>query len=434
MASEVMSPPTERRLITAASRELVLRRSASLSRELRKQAQFAREAAVPVIAPETWVGVTSSAVREASARGGLGRWNFIVFALVPMILASTYFGVIASSQYQTESQFAVRAGETAPLDTLASLSGASSLQALQDTMVVYDYVKSRSIVEELEKRVHLRDMFARGSVDWISRFGPNTSMEALTTYWWWKVSPSIDTQSGIITVDLNAFAPEDSLKIGQAVLTLSEELINRMSERARNDVMYQALTELNRAEARTQKSYDALREIRDQQGLIDPHKEADGINQMIEALRLDRTRQQQDIIANSRLLSPNAPQVEAARARLAATDEQIAKLGAQLTQPKGSGTETLSSAIVRFDQANLERTAAENEFSAAATSYEQARVKAERQNMYVHAFVTPVLPQDSLYLRRLYFSLGACGAILALWLLGNVVWFSMHRSGRVRTL
>ena len=215
------------------------------------------------------------------------------------------------------------------------------------------------------------------------------------------------------------------------MLTLSEELINRMSERARKDALAQAASELDRAEARIQKAYKSLRELRDSQGVVDPRKEADGIDQLIETLRLDRVRQQQDLVANSRRLSSDAPQVTAARARLAAMDEQIDKLKAELTRPSANSAGTLSIAIEKFDRANLERTAAETQFAAAATSYELARVKAERQNMYVHAFVNPMLPQDSLYMRRIWYSLAACGAILALWLAGNGVWRGMTSGRRV---
>ena len=60
--------------------------------------------------------------------------------------------------------------------------------------------------------------------------------------------------------------------------------------------------------------------------------------------------------------------------------------------------------MTRFSELDLERQIAERLYAGAVASLELARASAERKEMYVNAFVKPVVPEQSEYPRRLLFS------------------------------
>jgi capsular polysaccharide transport system permease protein len=187
--------------------------------------------------------------------------------------------------------------------------------------------------------------------------------------------------------------------------------------------------ELDRAQNRLRDALESLRKLRDRQGVIDPRKEAEGLGKVLDDLRLGATKLRATISADSKLLSEGAPQVVVEKARLSATEGEIAQLEARLTQSAGSSQSTISFDIVAYDEADIERRVAQSQFSAAATSFERARVDAERKTMYVHTFVEPELAQESLYPRRFWSSAAAAAAIVMLWLVGNLAWFAGRERG-----
>ena len=79
---------------------------------------------------------------------------------------------------------------------------------------------------------------------------------------------------------MRAFNPQDALLITATVVTLGEELINKLSVRAQNDLIEQAEHEVTRAE-RLRRARSALRILRNQEGILDPRGQAEEINRLI---------------------------------------------------------------------------------------------------------------------------------------------------------
>jgi capsular polysaccharide transport system permease protein len=294
-----------------------------------------------------------------------------------------------------------------------------------------DYVTSRAIVEELEKRIGLRQMFARPGIDYFSRFDPEDPIEDFVRYWRWKVHTTIEMPSGIVAVEVRAFTPEDSLKIAENVVALSERLINDMSGRQQRDTLALAETEVKRAEQRLRKFRTALRDLRNDERIIDPKLQGEGINRMIEQIRLDRLRMEQELLTVTRSLSERAPQVQVLRSRIQAANEQIALLEGQLTAPVEAGDRTVSRAMLRFDELELERQVGEAQYTAALAALERARINAENQKMYLSTFARPVLAVEATYPKRFWFGFAFVLGFVLLWLAALGLWtFARERLGQ----
>jgi capsular polysaccharide transport system permease protein len=416
---------SSRALVPARPREVVLRRRAALARELQHAARSVRLAQSAGLARVASTRVGAERSSAASFWSFANRWlwgSFAALAAIPSLISILYLGLIASDQYVTEARFAVRAGETPTVDTITNLTGMSSLQAVQDSFIVMDYVQSRTIVEELDKRIGLRQMFARPDVDYFSRFDPSDPIEDLVRYWRWKVSTTIEMPSGIVSVAVRAFSAEDSLKIAETVVALSEKLINEISARQQRDLLALAEGEVKRAEQRMRQLRTALRDLRNDERIIDPKLQGEGISRMIEQIRLDRLKMEQELSTVLRSLTEQAPQVQILRSRIQAANEQIALLEGQLTAPTATGDRTVSRAMLRFDELELERQVAEKQYTTALSGLERARINAENQKMYLSTFVRPVLAVESTYPKRFWFSVASVLIFLVLWLAFVGLW------------
>jgi capsular polysaccharide transport system permease protein len=393
-----------------ARKQLVLRQANIVAGELQLAARAARAARTPVVWRPAWFTVAVRSTARALTLRAFAA-TYVVVAMVPSIACVVYFGWIASSQYISEAKFALHSGEKLSLDSLFGLAGAGLLQQVQNSLIVADYMKSRAIVEALEQRVGLRAMFARPEIDRLSRIAPNASFEKLSSYWRWKVRTAIESPSGIITVEVAAFTPEDSLKIAQAVVSLSEELANGLSRRSRDDLVAQSKSELKAAEERVRTTEESLRQLRNSEGIIDPRKQAEGIGRIIEQLRLEQIRLEAQLGSDRTSLNNDAPQIQLLRTEIKAMEDEIGKLRRLLTDPAAKESATISSAMPKFDQLALNRELAVSQYRSAATAYERARTDADRQEVYLDTFVAPVIAQESLYPHRFWFS--AAGVVLS---------------------
>lgn len=397
----------------SASAEALVRRNARFREELRRQAREARlrQSAVRPASSAFW----SAEVQALAAFRLPLLTSFIAIVVVPSVLVAIYFVFFASSQYLSEARFAVRTAEHAGLENLAGMGSLQGLSEVQDSLIIANYVKSLAAVAALDERVGLRRLFSRPDIDPISRFNPDRPIERLERSWRRQIDTAIETPSGIITVKVWAFSPEDSLKIAQAIVALSEDMVNTLGERARKDAVAQAEAELARAEARLRKARAAVRDLRNEVGVIDPARTNEGIAKLLADLESDQVLIDQELATARRTLSPDAPQFGLLEARRQAIRENIATLKARLTTPAGSA-DTLSAVMTRYDTLDLERQIAERQYTAAAAALEQARVTAERQGLYLANFVKPVLAQESDWPHRFWMPLAGVLLFALLWL------------------
>src|SRR5947209_19905775 len=94
---------------------------------------------------------------------------------------------------------------------------------------------SRAIVADLGGRDYLEKIYSGGNADFVSRLGNGEDLEDLWRYWKSKVKVNLDTLSGIVTLRVQAFTPEDATRIAQDIVALSEKLVNDVSHRSRSD-------------------------------------------------------------------------------------------------------------------------------------------------------------------------------------------------------
>jgi capsular polysaccharide transport system permease protein len=357
--------------------------------------------------------------------------TFIAFVLVPALAAVIYFAFIASNQYAAETRFAVRALEAdygsgekdnSSVNFSFTLSG-------QDAFIVTSYIRSRAIIDDLGAKLDLREIFRRPEADFWARLKSDASVEELTEYWNSMVSTYIDGPSGIVTLGVRAFRQDDALALAKAVMELSEVLVNRISDRARHDSMEGAEKEVRRTYAATQAALAELHGFRDSAGIIDPAQAASDIGKLLTPLMAEKIRLEGELFVATRDLDDTAPTVHALKSRLETTERQIADLKGKLTRSDGAAGETVSGSLVKFEELELARMAAEKLYSLAQADLDRARLRADRQSIYLTVFVPPSLPEDSHYPRRLAFPILIFLGLAIVWSIVAMIFASVadHR-------
>jgi len=360
-------------------------------------------------------------------RMGLFGWSFVLAVVLPAVISLVYFSLFQTDQYVSEAHFTIRKGGgdsksaigdmmssiTSAGGSMGGLGGTGTSPTTQDVFIVADYVRSRTIIEDMGGKQVLLNIYGRAGVDWLSRLSSSASLEEAWKYWNRMVSAVIDTPSGIITLDVRAFSRDDAYNIARGILSKSEALVNEISERARNDAMMRALGEVKSAEDRLRKARADLADFRNKNNLIDPMLNAKTISDNITKLQQDRLTLENTRATLGPSVSPDSPMLRILNAQIAALDQQIENLRGQLAG--NSKTNVLAGQITGYESLQIEVQFAEKLYSISQDSYQAARQEQERQQLYLVTVEQPNIPERQAYPRLFLDTLTVFAGCLILW-------------------
>ena len=346
------------------------------------------------------------------------RW-FLLFVVLPTLLATVYYGLIASDVYVSQSRFVIKAPgqKSMPTGTLANLIQTSGFGGgEQETKEVLDYIRSRNALADLQRQMNVRALYEESGADFLSRFPRpfrERSFEGLFKYYQTMVSASPDSESGVAVVEARAFRPEDAQNINARLLLLSEQLVNRLNQRAERRAVAEAEARVMHAESRVRKARVALSGFRNRQEIIDPAKQATGVLEISNKLVTEHATLQAQLELIERV-APANPSIPALRARISALGSEIAAQNARVV-----GTPTgIASKVGGYENLLAEQEFAQQTLTAAGTMLEQARAEALKQQYYLERVVDPNLPDSAQLPNRLKNILVVLGASLCLYLIG----------------
>lgn len=358
------------------------------------------EAPAPAVEP-TWS--EAAPIPPPKPRSRLKRFlrhPFTWWVLAPTLLAIAYFYAFAAPQYVSEARFVVRSRADAPqlsLGTMLSAAvGGGGGSSSGDAYSVRDFLTSHDAVMRAHERLDLTRVWGREEADLIARLW-NDDPERLTKYFNSMVSVAFDSSTGVITLRVRSFTPEDSKAIAETLLALSEQLINSLSERAREDALRIARDEVGIAERRVLASRDALTRFREQQQELDSAGAVQAAMQSMGQLEGALTAARAELRERQAFMRPDNVALQNMRNRIEALERQIAAERVRRTQGDGA----LSQQLAGFERLMLEREFADRQLASATASLETARMEAQRQQMYLSRVVEPNLAVYPLYPRKL---------------------------------
>jgi capsular polysaccharide transport system permease protein len=340
---------------------------------------------------------------------------FVWTVVVPTIASILYFGLIASDVYVSESRFIVRAPQrqatVTGVGSLLQSAGFSSSN--EDNYTVQDFMKSRDALEKVNESLPLKKVYGNSNVDIFNRFdaiGLNDSMEDLFVYYKNKINAVLDSKSSITTMTVRAYSAEDAYKINGMLLSLGEDLVNKLNSRGRQDMIGFALSEVKKAEDIAKNTSLALSDYRKKNSLFDPNKQSD--------LQLQQVAKLQSELINTNTsieqlleISPDNPQIKALRSKSETLKKEIA-----LQMSKVAGDDSAFAAkSANYERLMLEREFADKQLAGALASLESARNDAQRKQLYLERIVNPNLPDVAIEPKRLTSIISTFVLCLIIW-------------------
>jgi capsular polysaccharide transport system permease protein len=330
--------------------------------------------------------------RRLAARAMRFNKLFVCLVVVPTALAVLYFSLLAHDVYVSETQFVVRTVQRQlPTGLGSMLQGSGLTQGSNDVYSVQSFLTSRDALQILEQRYHLKHSFASRAVDVFARFDPlgwDDSFESLLRYYQkFIVNTDLDSTSSILTLTVRAFSAEESQAINEGLLKMSEDFVNRLNERARNDLVRFATADVDSAERQQRAAVLALSQYRNDQALYDPGMQSDLQLRAVGALReeLVTTRKQ---LADVRTMASDNPQIPVLQSRIRVLQGEIKSEMAKVAGDRSS----LSSKVPQYEAITLDRDFAAKYLAVALNSLEQARENAMSQQLYIERIEEPNKP------------------------------------------
>ncbi|SNR66360.1 capsule biosynthesis protein [Paracoccus sediminis] len=382
-------------------------------------------AAPPVRAP--------AAMAQPRRRHWLLLVSFLVLVVLPSLLWGWYLWARASDQYVSSVGFSVRQEQMTPsIDLLSGLAPfAGGGGGASDTDILYEYIRSQDMVERIDVQLDLRSRFSRvWPRDFVFGLNPEDHIEDMTEYWQRQVKVLYDGTSGLITLNVSAFTPQDAQAIAAAVFQESSDKINELSAIARDDATRLAQAELDKTRQDLTAARQAMTDFRMRSQIVDP--QADLTSQM--GVLAGLQGQLAEAMVAHDLLIENAPatdhRVIQSQQRIDALrrliDSERAKFGAEGTGPAG---ESYSQLMAEYEKLAVDREFAEGAYRSARIAYETALAEARRQSRYLAAHIQPKVAQSSTEPNRPWLMFMVVGLLLTGWSILVLVYYSIRDRG-----
>lgn len=331
----------------------------------------------------------------------LFRWLFILIVVLPSCLATVYYAAMAADQYASETRFLVRSPQRQASGLLSGfLQSTGFVRAQDDSFAVSEFIRSRAAVDELDQDGRLTKVFTRPEADSLTRypqFWVSPSREALYRHYLDFITVSNDATSGVTTLQVRAFRPDDAQDLARMLVQKAEALINRLNDRARHDAVRHAEVEVGLSSDRLSAAQAQITRFRNRETMIDPDKESTSIFDLIARLSTDVAEKRARLREIERQ-TPRSPQIGALQGNIAATEEQVRRERERLV---GKGS-SVAPRIATFEGLLIERELATRMLASATASLENARIEAQRQQLYLERIVEPNLPDYAMYPKKLY--------------------------------
>ena len=233
---------------------------------------------------------------------------------------------------------ASQAAEASIVNLQGSFTGlANTGSTNSDSYILLKFLKSRDMVERLEKDMEFRAACGAEKADRISRLGSDQDIELVVEYWEKRVETNFDCDnaSGIIPFDVEAFSTDGARKIADRVLAHSREMVNRLSEEARRNAVSYAEGEVARAEKRLRDIFEQVRTFRAREQAIDPAALAKA--QIIAGLDKQLAETQARIAVIEGSVEENSPALRNLRRQREALKRQIGEESAEVSKNSRRG-------------------------------------------------------------------------------------------------
>ena len=339
--------------------------------------------------------------QRAIARIGLSRLSFILMVIIPAICTIFYYLFFASDQYISETRFVVRelgtlSGKTDDEDSEAAGGVATFTENNQQAYLVADFILSPQMVEKLQGEIDLQSIFSRSSLNMLEKLPLDASASQIFRYFKHHIDIYIDATSGILVLNVRTFDAEDSRRLSNLIVELSESLLFQLSRRSAAELGRQLKANLQEAQDRYQKGLKELETFRAASGIVEPEVSIRLTAKLLTGLLAQRIDLSALLDQSQRFLNAGDVKIRLLESSISALDQQIQKLRDELAGAEQTDS-NIAQAITTFSKLKAETSIAEILYRTAKSTLVSAENEFSRKSQYLAVFSGPTLPLESSY-------------------------------------
>lgn len=318
----------------------------------------------------------------------------IVCLFLMALPVAFYFYVIGRDRYQVSSSVVVRkATDTSlPSLTLGSLVSGGNQSALEDARYLRTYLTSPEVLEDLEKRMDFRRLYAQKWPDLYPGAWRGSTREQVLEVFRRQINIGLNEVSGELQIATFGFEPKTSLLLNKFLIGQSETFVNRLNQ----DVFKQQLDftqqQVGLNARRVQQATLALKQFQRTNQVLNAKAEAVGSEQFIGALEGELAKQRVQLATLQRQFSdPKAPEIESVQAQVQELQQQIAKERGSLVSPTGKN---LNEKGLKLAELEASLSFATDLYKTALTASEKTRVDSLQQQRFMAVLSKPLPPEE----------------------------------------
>lgn len=356
--------------------------------------------------------------------------SFILMVILPIAIVAWYLWVRAVDQYVSNLGFSVRSEEVAPaIDSVLGTMDVGGGSSTADTSVLYEFIQSQDMVVRVDEELDLRTLWSKADpdVDPYFSYDPPGSIEDLVSYWGRMVRVFLDSGSGLIDVQVRAFAPEDAQRIAERIFQESSDVINELSAIAQEDAIRYSRQELDQAVERLKNARSELTRFRNLTQIVDPTIDTQRQAGLLSSLEQELSKNliELDILRDT--ARANDPRIAQGERRVRVIEQRIAEERKKL----GFGSEdaddvgAFADLVGEYESLSVDREFAERAYLAALAAHDSALAEARRKSRYIAPHIRPTLAEEPTYPRRLTILLGIGFFLFVVWAIVVLVGYAV---------
>lgn len=343
------------------------------------------------------------------------KFTFLIFVIIPSVIAGTYYANYASDKYISESRYIIQGNEQASADVLGMVTGLTGLSSsTPDSLAVLNYSVSHDFLSKLLPSINLMEHYSDLKYDWWARIPQDATQEDLLDYWDNEIiNISYDAASGISKLEVTAFDAEVAKHVSSLVLKINEEFINNLSSEARADALKFAQDEVIKAETELLSIRSRLASFNEKEQVISAEQAAQAEQGIVATLKQQIATKEAELKSLSSYMQSNSLKVRSLKNEIDSLKRQTAAQQAKWADTTTG--KTVTRVVLDTEQLTSELAFAEKLYLTAISSLKQAQIEASQKQRYLDIIVPPHLPDESLEPERIYSTFSVFLASLMLW-------------------
>ena len=329
------------------------------------------------------------------------------FLSIALLLSITYWGLIASDRYVSETHVIMVNTQMSPSSSSNGLLGGAnsnggSAEFIASQMWLKDYLLSVDMMEALDAKLNLRAHYSDWHHDPLSRMWlccNYNKLEKFHDYYRSRVSAELDNNSGALVIKVQAYDPKMAHAIASMLIEKGEEYMNSTAQRMLEEQMVFLKKQVEIIKEEDIKTHSMLTNFQNKKGLISPITTAASIDSVVNSLDAQRVSIEASRNAMLAYLMPNNPSILALDQQLEALKKQIKSERSRLTSTDNSKLNDTSDQSIRLQ---IDVNLMDATYAAALSSLETGRVMAALMMRKMFVLQAPTVPQYSVEPRRMY--------------------------------